>query len=81
MTAAQQVQGRPCQALSLGPAAWGWPGLPAAGLDVVLCRPGGLPPVPVSTWGGLPFLPSQALRDGRTPLSAWPGESYEPSAC
>ena len=36
MTAAQQVQGRPCQALSLGPAARGWPGLLAAGLDVVL---------------------------------------------
>ena len=60
------------------------PGLaraPAAGLDVVLCRPGGLLPVPVSTLGGLPFLPSQALRDGRTPLSPWPGESCEPSAC
>lgn len=73
MTAAQQVQGRPCQALSLGPAAWGWPGLPAAGLDVVLCRPGGLPPVPVSTWGGppLPALPGSSGRAHTSLRLAW----------
>lgn len=63
MTAAQ-VQGRPCQALALGPAARGWPGLrprgwtlSSAGLEVCCLFPS--PP-----WGASPSCPPRLFGTG-----------------